>query len=311
MKGKSVLKILITVALLWLVLRQISLREAMALISHSDFSLLGLAAVFALAFISLRWWKWHLLLDGSVSSLSPGRSLASYLIGTAAGLITPGRVGELGRAAVFTGEDRIVAAGLVVFDRVIDLVTVLTFALAGLFIISPSLGAVSSLVTVVMFAAILNSRRLIALSRRLPLIGRLFERVKKIEMFLQGWSNIGLKRMLLLLAVSFASFGVSVWQFHLLAGALHPGISWPAVITSFPVSVLASAAPFTISGFGAREGAVVLMMNRYHIPGEVSTSAILLSFIFNVALPSFIGALACSGIRTDNVAVSADIRSEN
>ncbi len=298
------IKILTTAILMILVIRSLSLERIASLMGSIDTIILLPVLLAAIAFVLLKWCKWHLLLIGRTEALTPSLSMASYLIGTAAGLVTPGRVGELGRAALFKGDDRTRVAGLVIFDRMIDLVTVAVYALAGLFAVSRFLGTVTLVGIIILAAVIFGGDGVMKILNRIPLFKGLLKRFRGLEIMLQGWSGFDRRRLMIVTGISFLAFGVSLIQFHLLSEALFPGASLLAALISFPVLVLASAAPFTVSGFGAREAVAVLMMGRYAIPREVAVSATLLSFTFNVAVPGLVGAAFLQHIGRDKTDTS-------
>ncbi|MDD2485914.1 MAG: lysylphosphatidylglycerol synthase transmembrane domain-containing protein [bacterium] len=297
-------KILITAILIILVIRNLSLERIASLIGSIDTTTLLPVLLAAVVFVLLKWCKWHLLLIGRAESLTPSLSIASYLIGTAAGLVTPGRVGELGRAALFKGDDRARVAGLVIFDRMIDLVTVAVYALVGLFAVSRLLGTVALAGIIILTVVIFGGDSVVNLLSEIPLFKGLLKRFRGLEVMLQGWGGFDRRRLMVVMVISFLAFGVSLVQFHFLSEALFPRASLLAALVSFPVLVLASAAPFTVSGFGAREAVAVLMMGRYAIPREVAVSATLLSFTFNVAVPGLAGAVFLQRIGGDKTDIS-------
>ena len=94
-----------------------------------------------LVLLFLRAYKWH----GLMAAAGNGhlrQSLRSLFGGFALGLITPGRLGELGRCVFVRENERAQVALLTVFDRLLDYWALLTSVVASLFFLVPRPAAV-------------------------------------------------------------------------------------------------------------------------------------------------------------------------
>ena len=100
---------------------------------------LALFCLFVLLF--LRAYKWHQLM-AAAGHAHLGLSLRSLFGGFALGLITPGRLGELGRCFFVREEERAQVALLNLFDRLLDFWALLTAMGASLFFLAPRPAAV-------------------------------------------------------------------------------------------------------------------------------------------------------------------------
>ena len=85
-------------------------------VSGLDLRLAGAAVALLPLGLALQWWKWNILLRSQAPGVSGADALRSLLAGFGLGLITPGRVGELGRGLVLPGR-RMATAQLALADR--------------------------------------------------------------------------------------------------------------------------------------------------------------------------------------------------
>ncbi|NIS38898.1 hypothetical protein GWN26_13645, partial [Candidatus Saccharibacteria bacterium] len=67
--------------------------------------------------IFLAFAKWRYLLKNRFSDISDKEAIGSLLFGYTLGLVTPGRLGELGRGLFFQNKDRLTITGLNILDK--------------------------------------------------------------------------------------------------------------------------------------------------------------------------------------------------
>ena len=85
----------------------------------------------------------------------------------------------------------------------------------------------------------------------------------------------------LLLALSVAGHAVAIGAVYVLAAGLGFDIGLPPFLVAIPASLLVALIPFSIAGWGVREGAMVLFLSAYGVSYE---SAFVLSVLFGLAL---------------------------
>ena len=115
-----------------------NLRAAFQNLDRGDLLLAGCCFQVLLA---TRAYKWHCLM-AAVGKVHPRQSLRTLFGGFALGLITPGRLGELGRCLFVRKPERAHVAILTLLDRLMDLWALLTLVGAGLFLLAPPPAAV-------------------------------------------------------------------------------------------------------------------------------------------------------------------------
>ena len=295
----TVVRTLVTLLLLLYVVSRVNLDQALvALRSTSWWGPAG-AGLLTIVNIGLQWMRWHLLVRAGNLGLSPARSLKVLLAGYPLGLVTPGRIGELGRGAAVSGEhDSVAVAGLTLLDHAFGLVGVTAVAFFG--IIASGYGSTWKwVIFLVLYAALVyvavHPARLVnwtkALAPGLPLSIR--DRVRELaSRFAQGWRLAGRRVAIAAIAVSTLQFAVVVFQFTICyaAAVSVPGFikvagAWAVVIGAKYVL------PITIGDVGVRESLAVAVFADRGLPTPAALVAALTIYLLNVIIPSSVGAV--------------------
>ena len=236
-KGRRVkvaLSIALAAALLTFFLSKANLKEVGARIAHVAPGAFFLSVACALTAIPLRIWRWQVLLR-PVGKVRFGPAFAATCIGFGASTVLPARAGEVVRPVVLAGRTRIplsAAIASVLFERVVDLTTVLLFFLV--YVLGPGLRPAFSGEAAAVFASlralavaagaaavVFYAVALIATGRRrgaqdlvARLIARLPERLREraagaFSSFLDGIQSVRHPRTL----VATALLSVALWGF--------------------------------------------------------------------------------------------------
>jgi glycosyltransferase 2 family protein len=244
-----------------------------------------LAAFSFLVLLFLRAYKWHGLMavagNGHVR-----KSLRALFGGFALGLITPGRLGELGRCVFVRDRERAQVALLTVYDRLLDFWALLTAMGVSLFFVAPLPAAVFGAAVWLAFLPVVMGfptlvSHLFKLARRSHhLHGRFFDGAVDMPAIPT--------RRFAVLAVCAMEVELASFYFLLRAFAL-TGIA--TAIATYPYIVLAGDLPFSFGGVGVREGAAAFLLSPYAVPSSAAIDASLVWFVFGVLLPALLGAL--------------------
>ena len=246
--------------------------------------LLMLAFSGSLAGVAIQWRKWHELLV-SIRPTTRAESLRSLLVGFFLGMVSPGRVGELGRGALFEGRrvEGVVLAGA---DRACSAGVTVVVAVLGLAFINPA-------------AALACGAGLAAAG------GLLLRHGGALPPLLQKWTaatpwfsaagrmatafvsisrTLFLRVLLLSLLFNLLFFA----QFYLLA------LSWielpPQGIAAIPIIFgLKTLAPVGFLDLGPREAAAAFVFSSIGLDPVAAINAALLLWLLNVTLPAVAG----------------------
>ncbi len=111
-----------------------ALRDAFRNLNAGSLLLAGLCL---LVLLSVRVYKWHRLMDEGLGNVCLRRSLRSIFGGFGLVLLTPGRLGEMGRCLFVPKNERFQVGALNLLDRLFDLWALLTLTAASLFFLIP------------------------------------------------------------------------------------------------------------------------------------------------------------------------------
>ena len=145
-----ILKLVATVVILALVVYSLDLEKLSGALSAINWHWLVLGSLASALFVSLRIIKWRELTRTNGMNASGKEIARTALLGLAAGLITPVRLGELVGVAPFPRPDRGKAILSHGYDRLYELFAVLVFSLPAAFLL---LGWAGRLVSVAIVAA--------------------------------------------------------------------------------------------------------------------------------------------------------------
>jgi uncharacterized protein (TIRG00374 family) len=281
-------KIAVTTALVGLILRHVSLAAIVEGVRAADPEMLAAAVAIGILFTLLKSYKWCYLVCRSGGRCTFATALRSYLIGMGAGLVTPGRVGEVSRAYYLPDGERLRGAGLVGVDKLLDLGAVFSLACVGGFIvIGGAVGIGCAAVTAVLLGFLYRPQMPLRFVERL-LAGRWGE--SRIIPVLDAFRALGRIELNVSLAMTYAAYAIVLIEFYLLVLAFEP-VSFGPVLLVFPVVMLMNVLPITIAGLGVREGTSALLLSQFGVSQEAAVGAAFLIFSFNTLLPGLAGAL--------------------
>jgi glycosyltransferase 2 family protein len=264
----------------------------------TDWPMLVVAGACALPIAFTKVVKWWLLLRTLDESVSLAATARSFLGGIAVAIITPARLGEAARIAYLPSRTRAQALGVLVIDRLID---VLVLAVATCATIPVLLHMPQFDETFIVLAAILVlmaavglmlakplARPLANCAARVPVLGSLLVRVSG------GLSAVPRSALLVNAVIAMVSLVFGAIQFDALIRALSPSASITAAplhlgLIVFPPVVLSNLVPLSIGGLGVRESTAAWLLGQFGIPAVVAVSAAFLLFVFNMIVPGLIG----------------------
>ncbi len=237
------------------------------------------------AWFALRAYKWHHLM-AVAGNARISYSLRNLLGGFALGLVTPGRLGELGRCVFVRQPERAQVALLTVFDRALDFWALLTSMGAGLFLVVSRPAAIFGVaVWLALLPLVMGFPALIGEVAKLARTSRYFR--GHVLQAAAGISQIPTPRFALLAVGAMAAELVA---FFFLLRAFSP-TGFATTLATYPYIVLAADLPVSFSGVGVREGVAALLLSPYAVPRGAAVGACLLWFVFTILLPAIFGAV--------------------
>lgn len=239
------------------------------------------ASCLALPFVLLKSYKWHRLAVRVAPEAPYSLSVRSFLIGVAASLVTPGRLGEFARVACFRRRRKELLA-LIVVDKLIDVGVLCVLCAAVAWSYSWRMGILACAGIGLLMAAALGVRQW-----RHRFMDRVRDAAPAHEIAANGAMSVG-------------CYGLLTMQLHLVLSATGAAPLRASMRTLAPV-VLGSAMPLFVSGFGSREAIAVALLGSHGIAAERAVISGLLLFAVSTPLPALVGIVlaALQARRTD------------
>ena len=255
------LKIALATALLGCAVWYLKPDELLAVAGQVGRDKVLVCGAIALVGIGVQWIKWQLLLRPQIPEANGRDALYSLLGGAALGLVTPSRLGELGRG-VFLGRSRTKAALLTAVDKVSSATVTLGLGAAAAWVLWPHLRGFLLLLVCILGA-----------------------------LLYWGWCRRrtgGPIAWPLIAGLSVLFNGVFMAQFLYLVSA---GVGTDAaVVLAVPVVfALKTLLPLGFLDLGVREAAAVLVFSSLGLEPQPAFVASLLIFACNVCLPAGLG----------------------
>jgi uncharacterized membrane protein YbhN (UPF0104 family) len=296
-------KIILTIGLLLVVLRQVDLATLGKILLSLGVLPLGAAIVLTVASVGVSCWRWRRVLHYLGVRPSLSSLFADTLVGATYNLILPTSVGGDVARAVRCGRrialaDRAWAS--VAFERVVGLLSLVLVSCVGL------LGTFSEDQRQILIAAVVMAICLAAGLAFAPAPLRLAARVDRL-----GAARLGesLERLAQAFAGPLArpaarleTFAWSLaYQFVALSILLVAGLGWAetdlvrAVYFGVPIALVASMIPITVGGLGLRESLFVVVLEPFGVSAE---RALALSFVW-LASNVLVGLMGLVPLLTD------------
>ncbi len=272
---------MLAAAILVALVQSISLSTLFEVTALADSNYL-LAALFLLIFNifiqMLKWWYLLRIANAKVTLITAWRSL---LIGFPLGFVTPGRLGEIGRAFYVKELSQTRTFSLVVIDKITTVLVVLTLGLVGLLGLpntglSPKLQS-GLIICLCLFLCFLT------FSLVSPRISQVCRRFTKSPQFKQ-------KHLAIALVLSGFFYITFVIQFVLLVRAFDATVGFmTSTQAAASVFLLKTVLPVAFGDLGIREGAAVFFFERNGVSAAHAFQASFLLFLINVGIPALLG----------------------
>ena len=277
-----VLSVGVTGVILW----RVPFADLRAAFRNLEFGSLLLAIFCVLVLLVLRAYKWHCLM-AAVGNFSLRQSLRTMFGGFGLGLITPGRIGELGRCIFVRKDERTLVAILTMLDRSLDFWALLTLVGASLFLVVSNPAAVFGLaVWVALLPMVLGAPGLLAHLSQASVVERRSRHLR--GSLSEVASALPPSQMLKYAVMSLGAMWVELSSFFFLLRAFSP-TGFTSAVATYPYIVLAGDLPISFSGVGIREGVAALLLSPYSVPSGAAVGAALLWFVLGILFPAVLG----------------------
>jgi uncharacterized protein (TIRG00374 family) len=296
---RELLRFGLTIVLFALLFSQIRWHDVWAVIRTLDGQLFLWVCALWIPTQYLQFLRWDLLAREAGEGVSRGDIHRAYWVGFTLGLVTPGRVGQFGRALALHNCSLPRAVGLSAMERAYSAITINGLGLLALVALPllrwvppfPWPGVWAQAICVFIGMAILA----LGLVPRtvyivLSWIGRKFPFRDKIERALEVLKLAGPGRGAVFMILAIASLFSALLQFVLLlraAGAPVP--IFAGMLAALLTFFLKGALPISIGSLGVGEWSAVYCLKGIGVEPSIAVAVSLVLFAINVFVPSLIG----------------------
>lgn len=294
------IKIGITAFLFYFIATKIQITEIKAEFSGIDWVAFAVALAMTVPNILIQHYKWRYLTHILNPAITNRDVFASLMCGFSIGLVTPGRLGELGKGLFLPFVRRSEITGMSIIDKVFSQLALSVFGLMGMLLMmefqfQPGV-EIKLLVTVfgILLIAVLvmvaffpeRVRDLIRSSKKLfhyaPFREKIFSLIAASENFKKHHFIPSLAYALLFQLIIYI-------QFYWFINAFTPLSFADGLIGASSVMFAKSLLPVALMDLGVREGASIYFLGKLGISASAAFNASIMIFLSNVLLPGVIG----------------------
>jgi len=267
--------IILTIAIFYLLFQRIDLMQVLAFLSTVPPVIWVLATLLTFSFPIMSAARWHLILRAMGYNVDVRKCLLVIVGIWPISSISPAKSGDLLKAICLRNEiDAVVAAGSVLTERVLDLLVLAGFALAGGLVFQDGRIIV---VASCMLLAVLVVLMLARLKVRWP-IGKRWQ--GKLQDLFRSLQTFGQNRTLLvgILSLTVANWFASILQTKLLFDGVGASVPLGFTAAALPVAIFVGLIPVTFGGMGTRDSAMVVLFSTFASAPQALAVGILYSF---------------------------------
>jgi len=252
--------------------------------------------------IILSTYKWHIIAEKQEIYTNFLNLIKLNFIGLFYGTITPLWLGDYIRIPYLKWESNKPlgrCASNVLIDQIIEFLALFLLAAAGSFIL---FSKYPHLLFILLFFLLLflfivlffkekrRSKKIFSMISSLLLPDRIKSLLtNEFEAF---YSNIPSFSFLLLpLLIELISYTIFFSQIYLIAYSLNLSIPFFNFVLIYPIASLVGLIPITISGFGTREGTLIMLFKPYGIEENFAVALSLAGYFITMLIPAFVGAI--------------------
>jgi hypothetical protein len=300
MKKTTIIKLLITVFFFLILFYKIDIRNIVNTFQSLNIHFLVLAFLMVPLLTLVRAWRWQVILNSTGIIQSFRETLKITLIGTFYGLITPGKIGEFGRA-IHVKEKKSITIPTIIMEKLLDIGVLLVLSVITVFQFfrdSPVFTVPLFLILIGVFLGIflsVNERFLIATCKRIRISQEDIRSFVDTQKKMMANPQTVVKTTIITIAYYFIAYCFAF--FIVISG----NMQFDSIFV-MPIVVLIGNIPITISGLGLRESIGSLC---FVLLGESAGNGFIFSlllFLFITVLPAVCGYLISMTEVTNNEA---------
>jgi len=289
------IKIAIASLVMVILLKRVSLKDISTAFQSARMLCIGAALILLVPNIYIQFFKWRYLVRLLKPTVTNREVFQSLLAGFTFGFITPGRVGEFGRAFFIKDCPWVSLLGITFIDKLFSLGVVFFWGALGLmFFVSRQLYLytlapiivfmVIALIVIyyIMFHPEVIRAFLYSINIILPFRD-------KIKLVMGSLDNFHRRQALNLLIMTFGFYLIFLIQFYILVCSFDNARFIPAFWAIASTMLVKSLLPISLGDLGIRESAAIFFLSKIGVHDSAAFNASILLFLINLLIPSLVG----------------------
>jgi len=303
------LKTIVAVGLIVLLVRTIRVAALEEAVAGANSLWIAIAFLLMPINVVLQVFRWRTAIRAEMPEVTFTQSFSSFLGGASMGIITPGRVGEIGRVFLLRPRSRIRLAGLHVLDKLFFMAALACFGPALVYHMPGFSDHLHAYLRIPLLIAssilplfyIMLSYSPAPLKNLLVLIRRNDRFKGLVKDLLHALDRVESRDTRLMAGLTVLQFGVILTQFYLLTLAFQM-VSWVTAANTYVATLFVkSLLPISFGDLGVSEWAAVSFYQRFDIADATAFSASLLIFTINILIPAIAGIFVLQRVKAVNV----------
>lgn len=247
-------------------------------------------------------WRWNYLKKTQNINYPLLDSLIMYFSGMLAGMITPGRIGELSRLIYLKNDGHSYGKSLfsVTLDRLFDIFFLLVFGVVSMFFFSTFFKKEIPYIIAIIIIALITAILLARTDLIKKILSKIFNFIiplkyqkswqVNLQDFIVGFKNLRTKNYFIISIITIFSWIIYYFQMWLFAQSLNINIPFLYLSISVTIAGIITMIPISYSGIGTRDIVLITLFSVFGISKELSitfSSLILFTYV-PIALIGFI-----------------------
>jgi len=288
-------KAVIAVIVLTMLVRHISFKELKTALLEARFVWIIPAVLLLALNLFFQFRRWEMLVR-QVQPLAQKRQiLSSLLSGITLGFITPGRVGEFGRAFFIAGTDWPKLLGLTLLDKSYAFMTLLFLGLVGMvpflkrqveLLVWMPLLIIALAFFALLFLLLLHPPFLAGILKKFR---KLWEHRRKLTQIVASLEQVPPRLAVRISLLALGQVFTYLLQFYLLIRAFAPLPFFRGLQALMATLWVKTMLPISIGDLGVRDSAAIYFLGELGVPRAAAFDGSLLLFFINVLLPALAG----------------------
>jgi uncharacterized protein (TIRG00374 family) len=290
-----ILKISIAALVMVMLLKRVEMKEISDAFKSAKMFCIWVALTLLVPNIYLQFFKWRYLVRLLKPQVTNRETFQSLLAGFTFGFITPGRLGEFGRAFFIKDCPWVSLLGVTFIDKLFSLAMVFFWGAIGLiFFVSRQL-YLYTLAPMVVFTVIALIVIYYVLFHPGIIRGFLYSLNiilpfrDKIKLLMSSLDNFHRRQAINLLLLTFGFYFIIFIQFYILICSFETAPFLPALLAIASIMLVKSMLPISFGDLGIRESAAIFFLGKIGIYEWAAFNASILLFLINLLIPSLVG----------------------